>query len=218
MAACVLASACRGAGGDDPEVVEVLAASSLTDVFEALGEAWGEPVAFSFGGSSTLARQIREGAPADAFAAADSASMIDIGEREPEVFATNRVAILVPEGNPDGIAEIGHLVGRRLALCAPQVPCGRYAASAFALAGVEVPEASQEENVRGVVQKVVAGEADAGIGYATDGGDGVDAVPLPIVTSYPIVAVDDEGEAFVDFVLSDEGQGVLEAHGFGRAP
>jgi molybdate transport system substrate-binding protein len=86
------------------------------------------------------------------------------------IFATNRLAIAVAPGNPLHIAALADL-GRRgltLALAAPGVPAGKYAAAAFAKAGLPVPSASQEPDVRAVLNKVALGEADAGIVYVTD--------------------------------------------------
>ena len=81
--------------------------------------------------------------------------------------------------------------------------------------------------MRGVVTKVTAGEADAGIVYVTDvtaAGDAADMVEIPddinVVAEYPIATVaaspaPDVGEAFIDFLLGDEGQAILAEYGFG---
>lgn len=207
-----------GCGGGD-EGVTVLAASSLTDAFAELADLHDGDESLVYGGSGVLATQIVEGAPADVFASADAEAMAEVRRDGVAVFATNRLVILVPPGNPRGVDGVDDLAdGVRLALCGPEVPCGRYAAEAFADAGLDVPPASREENARGVVQKVANGEADAGIAYATDVADGTEAVEVPgVEATYVIAALTDDGEAFVDLVLSDEGQAVLEAHGFGRA-
>jgi molybdate transport system substrate-binding protein len=89
-----------------------------------------------------------------------------------------------------------------------------------------VTPASLAQNVKGVVTPVTAGEADAGIVYVTDvmaAGDKAEAVDIPsdlnVVASYPIASVkastkQDVDQAFMDFVLGDEGQAILRAHGF----
>ena len=215
MLAALLLASC---GSGDADGITVLAASSLTDAFDELADLHDGDEALVLGSSGALATQVAEGAPADVFASADEVAMAGIeGAR---VFATNRLVILVPEGNPDGIRGLDDLGdGVRLALCGPDAPCGRYAAEAFAAAGLDVPPASREEGARGVAQKVANGEADAGIAYATDVVDGTEAVEVPgVEATYVIAALTDEGEAFVDLVLADEGQAVLAAHGFGRAP
>jgi len=81
-----------------------------------------------------------------------------------------------------------------------------------------------------VVSKVLLGEADAGIVYTTDvaaGGDKVEGVDIPedqnVVATYPIATVKaskapDQAQAFMDYVLSDQGQQVLKSYGFGPPP
>ena len=206
-----------GTSGDDPVVV--LAASSLTDAFGEIADEFDGDVEVSFAASSAIKAQVAEGAPAGVIALAEP---VDGGE----VFATNRLAVVVPIGNPEHITGLADLAGpdRRVALAAPSVPAGRYAAEAFAKAGLEVPDASQEENVRSVVSRVATGEADAGVVYVTDveaGGDDVEAVELPdehnVVAEYSIDVVGDgeDAERFVELVLGDEGRAILERHGFG---
>lgn len=218
--------------------VTVFAAASLAAAFPAVAAAFAAShpdlrVEFNFAGSSTLARQIEEGAPADVFAAADEDTMRRLVERRavagaPEIFARNALQIVVPAGNPRGLAALADLnrPGLLVALCAPGLPCGRYAAGAFARAGVAVPVASEEADVRGVVRRVATGEADAGIAYATDVRaargrvEGVD-VPSPAADQprYPIAvlaaAADPAAAAvFVAFVRSSEGQASLAPFGF----
>ena len=112
-------------------------------------------------------------------------------------------------------------------ICAPEVPCGRYAAQIFETAGVTVTPVSLEQNVRGVVTKVTAGEADAGIVYVTDvtaAGDDADMVEIPedinVVAEYPIASVkasknQEVDQAFIDFLLGDDGQAIMAEYGFG---
>jgi molybdate transport system substrate-binding protein len=220
------------------EKVTVFAAASLTETFRTIGKDFGAAhpgtqVEFNFAGSSTLARQIVEGAPADVFASADDENMkkvVDAGDvaGAPQPFARNRLAIVVPRGNPKhvaGLADLGR-PGMTVALAAPEVPVGRYATQAFAKAGVPRPEASNEVDVKAVLTRVAMGEADAGIVYTTDvvaGGDRVEAVSIPeqhnVIASYPIATLKAApnaagARAFVAYVLSAPGQRVLARSGF----
>lgn len=226
----LLLAACGGS----PARSEVLvsAASSLTDVFGEIEQAYeaahpGVDVVLNLGASSTLAAQIVEGAPVDVFAAADGLTMRDVvdaglADDEPVTFARNRIVIAVPAGNPGGLQGIDDFERAELLLgiCAAGAPCGTLAGEAFAAAGIDAEIDTEEPNVRALLAKVVSGELDAGIVYATDAaGSAVQALPIepPVTTGYPIVAVaDGSGSAvdFIGFVLSDEGQAILLRYGF----
>lgn len=223
-------------GSTESGTVTVLAAASLGQAFRAMATEFesrhpGTTVTTSFAGSPTLVRQIREGAPADVFAAADEASMARVAEFDglagaPRIFARNRLAIVVAAGNPEKIAGFADLArpGLTIALAAPGVPAGRYAREAFAKAGVVAPPSSQEADVKAVLQKVALGEADAGIVYVTDvSGESVEAVSLPdefdVVARYPIAVLasarhPDAAREFVDFVSGPGGRAVLARFGF----
>ena len=216
----------------------VSGAASLTAALGEIAAAFaaanpGATVRTNFAGSSTLAQQIREGAPVDVFASADESTMrklVDAGEvaGEPVVFARNRLAILVARGNPKRVSGLADLVKPDLivSLCGPAVPAGTYAREIFARAGVAVPESSQELDVKAVVSRVALGEADAGIVYVTDvraAGDAVEAVALPdahnVVARYPIAVLTharqpDLGRAFVAFATGNDGQVILRRFGF----
>jgi molybdate transport system substrate-binding protein len=219
----------------------VFAGASLTEAFKVIGSAFeqahpGLTITFSFAGSSTLVEQIKSGAPADVLASADESTMqkaTDAGEMAgaPRIFASNRLTIVVPKGNPKRIASLADLAksGVTVVLAAPAVPAGKYAAQIFAKAGVTVTAASQEVDVRGVLHKVALDEADAGIVYVTDiraAAGKVEAVAIPdrynVIAQYPIAALKRAGDpqtamAFVNFVLSAAGQVTLEEFGF-RTP
>jgi len=217
----------------------VFAAASLTQAFQAIASAFehGHPnvkVQLNFAGSSTLVQQIQQGAPADVFASADEANMqklVDGGAiaGAPQLFARNTLQIVVPAGNPKHIAALADLAkpGLTIALCGPSVPCGRYAAEAFTKAGVTAPAASQELDVKAVLTKVSMGEADAGIVYVTDvraaAPGKVVGVDIPassnVMARYPLAVVKHApnaaaAAAFVEFVLSPEGQRLLAGFGF----
>jgi molybdate transport system substrate-binding protein len=238
--AALLLAACGGdAGGssspETPSELKVFAAASLTAAFTELGRQYaaangGDKVTFNFAGSQALATQIQQGAPADVFASADIPNMDRVKDlvATPQNFASNRLAIVVEQGNPKGVRSLDDLASGdlKVVLAAEEVPAGRYAKQILDQAGVTVRPVSQEDNVKAVVTKVSLGEADAGIVYVTDvtaGGDKVEGVQLPddqnVTATYPIATVkagkDQAGaQAFMDLVLSDEGQQVLEQHGF----
>ena len=218
--------------------VTVFAAASLTAAFTEVGDAFmaanpDSNVVLNFAGSSDLVAQIGEGAPADVFASADLGNMAKVTDSgknasEPVVFATNVAEIIVEAGNPIGIAGVGDLADPDLIVvqCAPEVPCGKYAAQIYENAGVTVTPKSLEESVKAVVTKVTLGEADAGVVYATDvtaAGADAEGVEIPddinVVAEYPIATLDDapnaaSAQALVDFVLSEAGQEILASYGF----
>ena len=236
VAAIVLLASCSSQSSKGQVTLHVLAASSLTEAFTAIGQRFHREhssvrVAFEFAGSSALVRQLHEGAPADVLATADNSTMhqaVVAGDAAaPRVFAHNRLEIVVSRGNPKevaGLADFGRL--RVVALAAPSVPAGRYAAEAFARAGLSVPAASQEPDVRAVLTKVELGEADAGVVYVTDAlaaGDRVTRVAIPsehnVVASYLVATArrsrqGSEAAAFVAAVRSPSGQRALGRFGF----
>lgn len=216
--------------------VRLVAASSLAAAFDELADGCaardgGARPTTSFAGSAQLALQLREGAPACVFASADEATMrqvVDAGlcASAPVVFAHNRLAIVVRAGNPKGVRGLSDLARRDLVvlLGAPDVPAGRYGRQALAKAGVAVRAASDEPNVRAIVGKVQAGEADAGLVYRTDcrapGVEGLAIDPAhDVVAAYPIAVLKTaadraRAERFVAHVLGDEGRAALRRHGF----
>jgi len=216
----------------------VYAAASLTATFEQVADEFenqhdGVNVELVLGGSSDLVAQIQEGAPADVFASADTANMDklageDLQAADPQDFAANTLEIAVPPGNPAGIASFADLAqdGLNLVICAPEVPCGAAAVKVEEEAGVDLQPVSEEPSVTDVLAKVTSGEADAGLVYVTDviaaRGD-VEGISFPesaeAGNTYPIVALQDAADgdlaqAFVDLVLGDTGQQILQDAGF----
>lgn len=251
-AAALLLGACQGSGEDagttaaseggsaDQGAVAgtmtIFAAASLqaafTDVITAFEEANPEVTVESpvYDGSSTLVTQLVEGAEADVFAAADEATMADLvdaglNDAEPQVFTTNTLVIAVEPGNPLEIADLADLDDTDYVVCAPEVPCGNATTQLFELSEIPLEPVSQEQNVTAVAERVLSGEVDAGLVYATDVASRADlleaVVPSgadQVVNSYPITTLggaDPAAVAFVDFVLSDDGQAILAEHGFG---
>jgi molybdate transport system substrate-binding protein len=227
----LLASGCAGDGGGGNEQLTVYAAASLTEVFQEL-----DPDArYNFAGSDELATQLREGAEADVYAAAsprypDQLYEEDVVER-PEVFATNRLVIVVPRDNPAGITSLADLqAGVKLVVGAEGVPIGDYTREVLENAQrprVLANVVSEEEDVKGVVGKVRLGEADAGFVYATDAkaaGDDVRAIELPdeiqATVRYPVAVVassehDAKAREFVELLRGERGQRLLREAGFG---
>ena len=215
----------------------IFAAASLGAAFDELAEEFerrhpGVDVRpISYDGSSTLATQLIEGAPADVFASADERSMqrvVDAGlVGQSRLFASNTLVIAVPAGNPAAIASVDDLdaPGLAVVLCAPEVPCGAASAALLDRNGVAVAAASLEQNVTAVLTKIAAGEADAGLVYATDvrraDVEAIEAAgAADVVNRYPVAALSEAAnlraaEAFVDFAVSARGRAVLERLGFG---
>lgn len=218
--------------------VTVLAAASLAEPFEELASRLadqhpGLDVSLSFGPSSTLAQQAIAGAPADVLATADTATMdvavnAGIVAGRPEIFARNTLALVVPAGNPghvDGLADVAR-DDLRVAVCAPEVPCGAAAERVFDAAGVTAVPDTLATDVKEALALVTLGEADAALVYQTDAvaaGDDVETVPTPetsdVVNEYPVAQLADapnpEAAALViDTITGDAGRAALLAHGF----
>ena len=194
----------------------------------------GVDLVFNFAGSQILAGQIVEGAPVDVFAAADEPQMqraIASGRIErAERFAKNRL-VLITSLAVEGISGAEDLArpGLRLVLAGPAVPAGTYARAALQQLGLAdgalANLVSNEENVRGVVGKVSAGEADAGIVYATDVtpavADKLRTLPLAVDVSpvYEVAVLKDSSQptlaaALVAELRGPEGQRALAKYGF----
>lgn len=168
----------------------------------------------------------------------------DLTQGEAVSFATNYLVVIVTAENSH-INTLEDLTrpGIKLVLAQASVPVGAYSRTAIEnLAdspqyGAEFSNkvldnlVSEETNVRNVAQKVALGEADAGIVYHTDAitpdiAQHVRIIPIPdesnVIASYPVVALKESGQPelsqeFINFVLSDSGQGILATHGFGPA-
>ncbi|TMG54885.1 MAG: molybdate ABC transporter substrate-binding protein [Chloroflexi bacterium] len=209
LAATFVVGACSqsSTGVDAPLAgeVTVFAASSLVDAFGRIGNELREAnpdarINLNFGSSSTLATQITNGAPADVFASADEINMqkivnASLANGAPTEFASNRLEIAVAAGNPKKVSTLADLARRDvvLVIAAPSVPAGQYALQALAKAGVAANPVSQEIDVRAVLNKVILGEADAGIVYVSDvksAGARVTGVDIPdqhqVIAHYPI--------------------------------
>jgi molybdate transport system substrate-binding protein len=226
-------------GGAGATTITVLAAASLTETFTALADEFesthdGVEVDLAFDSSATLAQQAVDGAPGDVLATADEATMqtaVDGGAVAggPETFATNVAVLVTPPDNPAGIERVGDLDGDDVTyvVCVDTAPCGKLAATLLDESGITHEPASLEVDVKAVLAKVTADEADAGIVYATDAvaaGDAVEEIDIESADEqrnvYPIATLEQSDNAdlaaeFMDLVLSDAGQQVLADAGFG---
>ena len=226
------------AGADITGEVTVFAAASLKDAFKTLAESFqnahpGVRITFDFQGSQELVASLDGGASADILATANNSTMTDAASKglvgEQTEFATNVLTLIVPAGNPAGVTGIndGSLDKADLVICAPEVPCGKATQKLSAELGLTLNPVSEEQKVTDVRGKVESGEAQAGIVYTTDAakaGDKVEAIALPpnsVINHYPIAltksaANSQAAQAFIDYILSPEGQKVLQdTYGFG---
>ncbi len=231
----------------------VFAAASLTDAFQELGKNFeklhpGVNVQFNFTGSQIARTQIEQGARADIFASADHKNM-DLLTSQNLVrgdtyqdFATNRLVVIMPRGNPASVKMLDDLArpGLKLILADESVPAGNYARQALTkmseiseyrpdfMTKVLVNVVSNETDVKQVVTKVELGEADAGIVYVSDAIADPDLVEIAIpdqfniTASYPIAVLANASnpllaESFVGYIMSLEGQAVMDKWGFGGA-
>ncbi|HEX9333888.1 MAG TPA: molybdate ABC transporter substrate-binding protein [Anaerolineales bacterium] len=203
----------------------------------------GVTVTFNFAGSQALRTQIEQGAPADVFASANTTEMDAlikgsfVASDAPQAFLKNKLVVILPANNPAGLTKLEDLAksGIKLVLAAEEVPVGKYARQALdtmngqfesdfkdkVLANV----VSNEDNVKQVVAKVQLGEADAGIVYTSDAIASPDlkTIEIPaalnVIAKYPIAplaksANADLAKAFLEYVLSSDGQAVLQKWGF----
>ena len=203
-------------------------------------------VTFNFAGSQALRTQIEEGAPADIFASANKTEMDTlitgsyVAPDAPQVFLNNKLVVILPADNPSALAKLEDLAqpGIKLVLAAEEVPVGKYARQAVdAMNGrfgtdfkdkVLANVVSNEDNVKQVVAKVQLGEADAGIVYTSDAVAASDlkTIEIPaelnVIAKYPIASLTQSAnaelaDAFIAYVLSADGQAVLQKWGFAPA-
>ena len=203
----------------------------------------GVTVTFNFAGSQALRTQIEEGALADVFASASGKEMDTlvtgkfVADGTSQVFLNNKLVVILPADNSAGLEKLEDLAnpGIKLVLAAEAVPVGNYARQALDLMNgsfgsdfrdkVLANVVSNEDNVKQVVAKVQLGEADAGIVYTSDAVAALKLktieipVELNIIAKYPIAALTkstntDLATAFINYILSPDGQAVLQKWGF----
>lgn len=222
------------------EPVQVFAASSLADALAEIGSAWQQTgagqVAFSFGASSDLARQIRAGAPADVFFSADRAQM-DALEREGLVRASergdlvaNQLVVIVPSASAARVTAARDLEAfSQVALADPEaVPAGVYARRWLEGLGLWerlAPRVVPMLHVRAALAAVESENVEAGIVYRTDAARSRRArvafeVPLsqgPRIL-YPVAPIagsrNPAAAAFVAYLRSSSARATFDRHGF----
>lgn len=164
--------------------ITISAAASTKEAIESLAAQFtqqtGTPVQVNLGPSSGLANQILAGAPADLFlsASAEWGDKIKAADRAQATtpLLTNRLVLIVPQGNPAGVYSPQDLLAdkvQKIALAGEQVPAGKYADQALTkldLLGklVAAGKIARGEDVRSALSYVARGEAEAGIVYSTD--------------------------------------------------
>ena len=232
-AALVIALALGLAAPSAASALNVYAASSLREVFTQIDA----KQTYNFAASNTLQLQIERGADADVFAAASTQEPQALFKKgkcdRPVTFATNKLVLLVPKGNPGKIRSVFALRagGRKLAIGSKGVPIGDYTRALLRRLGLSKVltsnTVSNESSVANVVSKVALGSADAGFAYVTDGkiaSAKVQSIRLPRYAQPPVryqmcrVKPGAQATAFVNAVRSNRGRGLLRAAGFGLPP
>ena len=228
----------HSASEDTSTELRISAAASLQNALPQIIEAFEEenegitvgPV--NFDGSATLVEQIVGGDKVDVFASADMANMEKLQSEElvsgePVVFATNMITLAVPAGNPSDVTDLSQVSDPavKVAVCAPEVPCGAATQKLLELEGIDLEPVTQEQNVSAVAAKIASGEVDAGFIYQTDvlgSGASIEAVETPDLDPnlYPVAVVkgtDDAqaAELFVEFLVSAKAKEILAEFGFG---
>lgn len=248
--------ACSGGGPSSPDhsrELTIYGAASLKGALDRLKPAYasafpGTTITISTDSSAALETQIEQGAPADVFLSADAANpgkLFDAGltDGEPVTFAGNELTIVVPIGNPAGIASPLDLArpGIKVVAAGDAVPITTYANQVIANLALEAGDptdfvagytsniVSMEDNVKAVIAKVELGEADAGIVYATDAAasDSVTTIDLPDLANVPArydgVVVKGSKDvsaahAFLDWLVGPDGRSILADLGFLSPP
>ena len=223
----------------------VFAAASLKNALDEINAAWkaetGKEAVVSYAGSSALAKQIEEGAPADLFISADLdwmdyLSQKGLTQKDTEVRLLGNRIVLIAPADSDVAIEIapgfdlaGALDGERLAMAnTDAVPAGKYGKAALTALGVwdsVEKSVAQAENVRAALALVAAGEAPLGIVYQTDAAadpsvrivaafaeDSHDPIVYPAALTAEAKAAD--AAALLDYLKTDTARALFEKQGF----
>jgi molybdate transport system substrate-binding protein len=218
--------------------IVVDAASSLTGTFIQIAADFqkanpGTTVTFNYGASSALATSIVAGSPVDLFASASPATMktvtdASLAKGDPTTFVSNTLEIAVPNGNPGkitGLTDFGN-AAKKIAICAPEVPCGSAAVTIFKLTGITAKPDTLEPDVKTALTQVSTGEVDAALVYHTDvlaAGSKVTGITFPeasqAINNYLIAPITTSknaklAAAFEKYILSAHGKAILKRAGF----
>ncbi|GER22523.1 molybdate ABC transporter substrate-binding protein [Zafaria cholistanensis] len=235
VAAALLAALLGGCSGADrpsspSAAIAVSAPASFADVapqlvaaYKAAGGA-GDPQ-LNLGSSAQLIQQANAGLVPDLLITADTPALEALGdpgafERRPDL-AANAIVLAVPAGGK--VRSLADLAGQTVAVCAPQVPCGRAANAYLKARSVMLEHPTEEDNVRAVLTKVTSGAVAAGFVYATDAraaGDAVRTIALEGAEPniYPLLVRDGAGAGavgFADWLAGGTARDILADAGFG---
>lgn len=241
---------CVPFGAHAEDALGVFAAASLTEAMRDVGALWaraGHPAPkLSFAASSTLARQIEAGAPANIFASADLQWADDLDGKGMLAPGTRRnllgnaLVLIVPKDRAGAVTVDSHLdlaallgADGRIATGDPaHVPAGLYAEAAFRSLGLwerVEPRLARTQDVRGALMLVARGEAPAGVVYATDAaaepgvrvaGTFPPASYPPVIYPFAVTRAGDTAQArqFLDFLASPDAKAVFARRGFVTSP
>lgn len=245
LVACMLIMGLAFSAGAQAAEITVSAAASLTNAFTEIKNVFeqknpGVKVITNFAASNPLLKQIETGAPVDVFATADQATMDNAQKQNFLVvpsrkdFAANSLVLIIPADSknpPKNAEDLAGAAYSRVAIGNPDsVPAGRYTREVLQLRNLWDKldgKIIMGESVRQVLDYVVRGEVQAGFVYGTDAKQGGDKIKViqelegKTRVTYPISVLarsksQKEAQAFVDFVLSPEGQAILAKYGFSK--
>lgn len=245
-AGAALSLSVAGYAAADEGKITVFAAASLTNALQDIAKAYQQEkhveVVSSFASSSTLARQIEAGAPADLFISADQKWMDYAAEKKAidtatrETLLGNSLVLVAPKASAQGEVTIDAktnwtslLKGGRLAVGNPDhVPAGIYAKEALTKLGAWKtlsPKLAPAEDVRGALALVERDEAPLGIVY---GSDAVASKGVKVVgafpedshkkVEYPVAIIDGHKNAattaFYDYLKGPQASAIFKQYGF----
>lgn len=240
----VLLCGCQTASKLKTESLTISAAASLKDAFSEIAVLFeaknGKKVSFNFGASGTLQKQIETGSPIDIFASAGEKQMDELAEKglieanNRRDFAQNQLVLIVPKDSKIPINSFFQLNNpeiKKIAVGEPKtVPVGQYTEQVFDKLNLKSDLQTKlisAQDVRQVLDYVSRGEVDAGIVYATDAKIAGAKIRIAATATadshqpilYPIAIIKDSAnkqlaQEFIQFLMSEDGQNILQKYGF----